>query len=118
VSNGKCVIERSWLPLSPGKEFNEGLAAVIAGKLDVDLYVSVRKLAQSMGIAASTVCRYLIEALRMKCRYLRWVPHALTQAQKVMGTELAQRMLQALAKNEHLNYHFLFTDDESDILWL
>jgi hypothetical protein len=30
-----------------------------------------------------------------------------------MGAELAQSMLQALAKHEHMNYHFLFTGDES-----
>jgi hypothetical protein len=30
-----------------------------------------------------------------------------------MPAELAQSMLQALAKHEHANYHFLFTGDES-----
>jgi hypothetical protein len=42
-----------------------------------------------------------------------WVPHTLTPAQKVMRVELAQSMLQALAKHEHANYHFLFTGDQS-----
>jgi hypothetical protein len=35
-----------------------------------------------------------------------------TPAQKVICTELSQRMLQALAKHKHTNYHFLFTGDE------
>jgi hypothetical protein len=30
-----------------------------------------------------------------------------------MRTELAQSMLQAPAKHEHTNYHFIFTGDES-----
>jgi hypothetical protein len=30
-----------------------------------------------------------------------------------MRAELAQSMLQALAKHEHPNYHFLFTGDKS-----
>jgi hypothetical protein len=30
-----------------------------------------------------------------------------------MRAELAQSMLQALAKHRHMNYHFLFTGDES-----
>jgi hypothetical protein len=97
---------------SPGREPDESLAAVIAGKLDTDPHFSARKLAQSLGIAASTVCRYLTEVLGMKCRHLRWVPHTLTPAQKLMRAELAQGMLQALAKHKHTNYYFLFTGDE------
>jgi hypothetical protein len=38
---------------SPGREPDESLAAVIAGKLDADLRFSARKLTQSLGIAAS-----------------------------------------------------------------
>jgi hypothetical protein len=53
---------------SPGREPDESLTAVIAGKLNVDSHFSVRKLAQSLGIAASTICRYLTEVLGMMCR--------------------------------------------------
>jgi hypothetical protein len=49
----------------------------------------------------------------MKCRDLRWVPHTLTTAQKVVRVELAERMLQALANHERSHFHFLFIDDES-----
>jgi hypothetical protein len=77
---------------SPGKEPDEGLAAVIAGKLDADPHLLAGKLAQSLGIAASTVCRYLTEVLGMKCRYLLWGPDRLTPAQKVVRTELVQSM--------------------------
>jgi AraC-like DNA-binding protein len=98
---------------SSGRDFDEGLAAVIAGKLDSNSHLSVKKLAQSLGIAASKVCRHLTEVLGMKCRHLRWVPHTLTSAHKVMRRELAQSMSQVLAEHEHMNYHFLFTGDES-----
>jgi hypothetical protein len=98
---------------SPGREPDKRLAAVIAGKLDADPRFSTKKLGQSLRIAASTVCRYLTEVLGMKYRHLRWVPHTLTPAQKQMRAELAQSMLQGLAKHEHTNYHFLFTGDES-----
>jgi hypothetical protein len=63
---------------SPRKEPDEGLAGVIAGKLDADPHLSARKRAHSLGVAASTVRRYFIEVLEMKCRHLRWVPHMLT----------------------------------------
>jgi hypothetical protein len=99
------------------REPDESLAAVIAGKLDADPHFSARKLAQSLGIAVSTACRYLTEVLGMKCRHLRRVPHTLTHAQKLMRAELAQSMLQALAKHEHTNYHSLFSGDESCVFY-
>jgi hypothetical protein len=46
---------------SPGREPDEVLAAVIAGKLDVNPHLSARKPAQSLGIGSSTVCRCLTE---------------------------------------------------------
>jgi hypothetical protein len=49
----------------------------------------------------------------MKCRHLRWVSHTMTAAQKVMRVGLAQSALQALAKHQHTNFHFLFTCDEA-----
>jgi hypothetical protein len=67
---------------SPGREPDEGLAAVIADDLDADPHLSARKFAQSLGIAVSTGCRYLTEALEMECWNLRWVPHTLRFAQK------------------------------------
>jgi AraC-like DNA-binding protein len=62
----------------PEREFGESLATVIAGKLDTDPYFSARKLAQSLRISPSTVCRYLTEILGMKRGHVRWVPHTST----------------------------------------
>jgi hypothetical protein len=98
---------------SPERRPDEGFAAVIAGKLDANLHLSAKKYAQSLGIAASTVCRCLTEVLGIMYWDLCWVPHTLTHAQNVMCTELAQSMFQTLAKHEHTNYHFLFTGDGS-----
>jgi hypothetical protein len=98
---------------SPGREFDGGLPAVIAGKLGADPRLSARKLAEFQGIAASTICRYFTEVLVMKCRNLCWVPHTRTPPQKVMDTELARSMSHALAKHEHTNYHLLFPGAES-----
>jgi hypothetical protein len=102
---------------SPQRKPDEDLATVVVGKLDADPRLSARKLAQALGIAASTVCRYLTEVLAMKYRYLRWVPRGSTDAQKVMLTELVQSMLEPLVKHEHMNDHFLFTGDESWIFY-
>jgi hypothetical protein len=103
---------------SPGRELNESLAGVIAARVDANPHLSVRKLAQSLRIAASTVCRYSTKVLEMKCRHLLWVPHTLTAAQKVVHVELAERMLQALAKHKCGHFHVLFIGDESWMLYV
>jgi hypothetical protein len=77
--------------------------------------LSLRKLAYSLGIAPSTVCRYSAEVLRMKYQHLRWVPHTLTPLQKAANVELAQEMFQELTKLEKIKFHFLFIGDE---LWM
>jgi hypothetical protein len=76
-------------------------------------HLSARKLAQSLGIAASPVCRNMTEVLGMKWRRSRWVPHTFTAAQKVIRVELAQRMPQVLEKHKRGHFHFLCTGDES-----
>jgi hypothetical protein len=102
---------------SPGRELDEDIAAAVAGKLDIDPQLSTRKFALSLLIPASAVYRYLTEVLGIKCRHLRWVPHMLAPAQKVMHTELAQNNLQTLAKHENTNYHLLFIGDEQWIVY-
>jgi DNA-binding transcriptional ArsR family regulator len=47
---------------SPEREPDEGLAGVIAAKLDADPHLSARKLAQPLGISASAVSRYLTKS--------------------------------------------------------
>jgi hypothetical protein len=54
----------------PGRKHDEGLATVIVGKLDANPHLSARKLAQPLGLAASSVCRYLTEAWGTKCQHL------------------------------------------------
>jgi hypothetical protein len=66
-----------------------------------------------LGIVASTACHCRSEIVGMKYRYLRCVPHTLTAAQKLIRAELAHSTLQALVKHQHINFHFLFTGDET-----
>jgi hypothetical protein len=112
VKRGKADLN---IVASPGGEPDEGLAIVIAGKLDADPHLSARKPAHSLGIAASTVCHSLTEVLGMKYRHVRWVLHMLTQPQKDARIESAQAMFRELAKHQASNFRFLFTGDES---WL
>jgi hypothetical protein len=69
-------------------------------------HFSARNLAHRLGIITSTACRCWSEVLGMKSRHLRWMPHTLTAAQKVIRAELAQRTLQALAEHQHTDVPF------------
>jgi hypothetical protein len=104
---------------NPGRQPDEGLAVIIAGKIDADPHpsLSARKLAHSFGIVPSIVCTYLIKVLEMKFQHLRWVPQTLTSIQKAARVEFAQGMLQELAKHEHTKFYFLFTRDEWRIFY-
>jgi hypothetical protein len=68
---------------SPGQTPGEGLSEVMRHKIEADPHLSARKIAHSLGIAPSTVCHHLRYVLGMKCCHLGWIPHTLTEAQKV-----------------------------------
>jgi N-acetyl-beta-hexosaminidase len=52
----------------------------------------------------------------MKRWQLRSAPRTLTAAQRPVRVELAQRVLQGLAKHKQNHFHFLFTGEESWML--
>jgi hypothetical protein len=76
-----------------------------------------RKLVQSLWISPTTVCHYLSDVLELKCLRLRWVAHTLTVDQKAKCAQYVEAMLQILAAHESAIFHFLYTDDESSLLY-
>jgi transposase len=97
----------------PGRLPDESLDPVIAARYEMDPSCLARKIARSLGIALSTVCRCFTEVLGLSYPHLRWIPHTLTPAQKVARVEIAKRMLGELAKHQASNFHFIYTGDES-----
>jgi transposase len=63
---------------APGKPLDEDLAAVIQRQHEEGHYLSARRIAKTVGVALSTVCRYLHQYLGLNCRHTKWVPHSLT----------------------------------------
>jgi hypothetical protein len=53
----------------------------------------------------------------MEYQHLRWVLHTLTPLQKAAHVELTQGMFHDLAKHEQIKFPFLFTGDESWMLY-
>jgi hypothetical protein len=99
---------------------DEALADVIRKRIDEDPQLSARKIAQSLSLgiatATSTACHYLRHVIRMTCCDLRWIPHTSTVAQNVERQDLAECMLEILAKHAVSNFYFRSTEDESWLL--
>jgi hypothetical protein len=101
----------------PGRTPNEDLAAVVARRQEQNSHLSARKLAQSLWISPTMVCHYLSNVLGLKCFPLYWVPHTLTIDQKAKRAQYAEAMLRIIAVHESARFHFLYTDDESWLLY-
>jgi histone-lysine N-methyltransferase SETMAR len=62
-----------------------------------------------------TVKKYLIEDLQMEKKYLRWVPHILTDTNKAKRCEFAKIQLRILQGDKTNNFSSIITGDET---WL
>jgi histone-lysine N-methyltransferase SETMAR len=78
---------------------------------------SVRTIAASTGYESSTVFYVLTQVLHLKFRHWRWIPHLLSDAQKVARVEGANSLRSALLTAKHQNWNLFWTGDESWVLW-
>jgi hypothetical protein len=96
---------------------DEDLTAVIHRQHEKGPYLSARRIAKTVGIAPSMMCRYLHHYLGLNCRQAKWVPHLLTDDQKTKRAQAAQAMLATLAQHEETDFQSLFTGDETWIFY-
>jgi hypothetical protein len=78
-------------------------------------YSSCRDIAKSLHLSKDKVHRILTKYLKLKKRYLKWIPHSLTETQKKQRVEFAVQLLDVLKKDERNNFQHILTGDES---WL
>jgi histone-lysine N-methyltransferase SETMAR len=104
--------------LPPGRPRIEDLAPQILRLLDDDPHASARQIAGALGVSPATVGNRLRCDLGMRCCHLRWVPHMLTSPQKAKRAELARSMLAELSTQEPHNFAFVYTGDESWMLYV
>jgi hypothetical protein len=86
---------------------------VILSSLDENPFASVRQLSRFTHIPPMTVYRSLTNSLRFTVRHLRWIPHALSHAQKKQRVELSRQLLWKLRIQCDRVWHNLVTLDES-----
>lgn len=78
-----------------------------------DRRVTVRYLAEIVGISKDSVATILSDRLHMKKLSARWVPRMLTAAQKQMRVETSEVLLEQFKQNPENFLHRIVTQDET-----
>jgi hypothetical protein len=94
------------------RDLDDSDQAILAA-LEDSLFASVRQLSQLTHLLPTTVYRRLTQSLGFVARHLRWVPHALSDAQKDERVNLSWRRLRMLEVQRDRACHDIVTLDES-----
>jgi hypothetical protein len=79
-------------PTDVQRDLDDSDRAILAA-LEDRPFASVRQLSRLAHLPSTTVYRRLIQSLGFVARHLRWVPHALSDAQKGERVNLSRRLL-------------------------
>jgi transposase len=74
-------------------------------------------LAEAVGSNKDTVRRILEEKLELRKRHALWVPHALTEAQKIQRVDLSRNLRDTLQSQKFSDFADIITGDESWFLY-
>jgi hypothetical protein len=99
-------------PTDVQKDLDDSDQAILAAVEDSP-FASVRQLSRLTHFHSMTVYRRLTQSLGFVARHLRWVPHALSDAQKGGRVNLSQRLLRMLEVQRDRAWHDIVTLDES-----
>ena len=98
-----------------GRPKKDGLIPSIELLLRDDPYQSARSIASELHVDKNTVSRMLREEMGMKKVNFHWIPHELTDRQKIVRVDIAKEMLRVLSA---VRYHSLvLTGDETFLYW-
>jgi hypothetical protein len=95
-----------------GRPYLDDTDAEILSVLGISPFSSVRTIAGSLGIPASTVYLHLVEKIGFNNYFLRWVPHMLTQELPQKRVELSRQRLELLESQRGINFRDIVTGDE------
>ena len=72
---------------------------VVKEMIEQDNTVSIRTIAQKTDISVKSVHRIIKDKLNLRCLYARWIPHSLTEEQKLKRVEGAENVLREINDN-------------------
>lgn len=111
--NGIDIFTRS---PGQGRTTNQHIYNLIKGQLESFPFHSLRSLSTALKIPKSTIHDYLRRmGYVIKC--LRYVPHKLTDSQKVQRVEISIQLLKIIKEARHQSWAFFLTGDETWIYY-
>jgi hypothetical protein len=99
-------------PTDIQRDLDDSDQAILAA-LEDSLFVLVRQLSRLTHLPSTTVYHRLTQSLGFVARYLRWVPHALSDAQNGERVNLSGQLLRMLEVQRDRAWHDIVTLDES-----
>jgi hypothetical protein len=97
------------------RDLDDSDQAILAAPEDSPLAL-VRQLSRLTHLPSTTVYRRLTQSLGFVARYLRWVPHALSDLQNGERVNLSRRLLRILEVQRDRAWHDIVNLDESRFL--
>ena len=97
----------------PGRPRSQDLDDAVCRMVEQDPHISARAISLELGVARDTVLNILHNTLGLDHYHLRWVPHALTQAQKAIRVAKARDLLDNINSLSSTGLSYLLTSDES-----
>ena len=104
-------------PYRPGRHIDEQLLFRIQEEHLKNQFSSVRSIAHTLKAPISTVYHYMTDYLGLVFRHTRWVPHILSDDQKLKRIRLCKDLYQIILKIKKNPYRDLITGDESWFLY-
>jgi hypothetical protein len=80
-------------------------------------FLPLRQIAKRVMISKSTVYRHLTSGMGWRLKRLRWVPHRLTDVEKVTRFQKTQELWAVLGSVQHHGWQYLVTLDEFWFYW-
>jgi hypothetical protein len=104
-------------PVDVQRDLDDSDQAILAA-LEESPFASVRQLSRLTHLPSTTVDCHLAQSLGFVARHLRWIPHALSDAQKRERVNLSRRPLRMLEVQRDRAWHGIVTLDGSWFLVL
>jgi hypothetical protein len=99
-------------PADVQRDLDDSDQAILTA-LEDNPFASVRQLSQLIHLPSTTIDRPLTQSLGFVARHFRWVPHALSDAQKGERVNLSRRLLRMLEVQRDRAWHDIVTLDGS-----
>lgn len=101
----------------PGRPREESYRIFVQVQIEKDPYITARQIAKNTNISISTVLNILTNELGYNYRYLRWVPHILSNEMKLQRVIQSKEILKALQTAKRSHFTNILSGDESWFLY-